>query len=386
MRTVVLLLLATAGTLARAQSPCIAHSISQRWSAERHAPMPTFPSLRGDDEATIPVVFHVVWNTPAENVPGSVLQAMLTRLNTDLSAMNADLSTVRTAFQPVVGSPSVHFCLATTDPAGQPTTGIVRQQTSRTWFDPNTATDDMKTALHGSAAWDPTAYLNIWLCDIASGAPPGGVVEGYAYIATASTVGQWNDGVVLDAAIATQTASRTITHEVGHYLGLLHPWGDGGCGSDDLIPDTPVTDGPTFTCVDPTLVKCGELTQYENFMDHAPCRVFFTADQAARMATVLQGLRGGLLTSPGCAGGTGIASPVAMAPLSIRMASGSLQVEWTGPAQELQVIDPTGRLLFRSKPVGEQGSFPLRGHAAGLYWVRLVQEEATRTERFLMLP
>ena len=35
------------------------------------------------------------------------------------------------------------------------------------------------------------------------------------------------------------TTGKMLVHEVGHYLGLRHIWGDGYCNFDDYIDDTP---------------------------------------------------------------------------------------------------------------------------------------------------
>lgn len=249
---------------------------------------------------SIPVVVHVVWNTPEENVPDEQVHALIDRLNLDYSASNDDLSQVREAFQPVIGNAGISFCLARRDASGQATNGIVRVQTSATWFDPDNDTDKMKTAEFGSVAWAPDRYLNIWICDLTSGAPPNTQYYGYTYLPTPGNVGAWFDGVVLDHVQPLQPGDHTATHETGHYFGLLHPWHGGGCNSTDLVDDTPVTDTPTMSCTNPTLVKCSELTQYENFMDYGLCKCMFTQGQSERMTGVVNGLRASLLESDGC--------------------------------------------------------------------------------------
>lgn len=309
-----ILLLAAVWPLAGfTQDHCISRTITERWLQQhgkhvdlaQEAAQLEAQGYRGSGAMTIPVVVHVVWNTAAENVPDLVVTNVLDQLNDDYQALNSDYGNVRPVFAPLRANPNIDFCLATVDPDGNPTTGIVRQQTSKTWFDPDNETDDMKFSQFGSPAWNTQHYLNIWICDITSGATGGLVTAGYAYLPVGGMVGSPIDGLVLDRTYGTGLGDRTATHEVGHYLGLDHPWGNGNCSPGDGISDTPATDSPTFTCTNTSLMKCNTLTQYENFMDYSNCTMMFTNGQAAVMTGVLNGVRSQLLTSNGCQGGSG---------------------------------------------------------------------------------
>lgn len=296
---------------ALAQERCVSRTITERWLAE-HDRSTDIAHLvanapRGQARGgllTIPVVVHVVWNTPAENVPDAVILDMIDQMDLDYQAMNADFDDVRPAFAGDRANVQLTFCLANTDPNGQPTTGITRTQTTETWFDPIAETNDMKSAPKGIAPWDPEHYLNIWICDISSGATGNLVTAGYAYLPYDGMVGSDIDGLVVDHIYGTDPGNRTATHEVGHYLGLDHPWGDHDCAMNDGLEDTPPTDDPTFSCSDPGLMRCpGSLTMYENFMDYSSCTMMFTHDQADLMAGILTSDRAGLLNSNGCGGG-----------------------------------------------------------------------------------
>ena len=260
---------------------------------------------KGGGNPVIPVVVHVVWNTAAENIPDATITGMIAQMNLDYSEQNSDVTNVRATFVGVVANAGIQFCLATIDPNGNPTTGIVRTNTTETWFDPDNETNDMKYNPQGDPAWDPDSYLNIWICDISSGQGGGGVTTGYAYLPVGGIVGTGDDGLVLDFDYAFNPGSRTATHEAGHYLGLQHPWGDnGGCVDDDGFTDTPDTDGPTFSCFPTNQMSCSVLTQYENFMDYADCSLMFTDDQGVYMNGIIAGVRSSLLGSNGC-GSTG---------------------------------------------------------------------------------
>ncbi|HRH69939.1 MAG TPA: GEVED domain-containing protein [Flavobacteriales bacterium] len=303
-----------------AQRTCGSHAFTQRYlerqglSTDLLAAMPHRQPVQRGGTFTIPVVVHVVYNNSAENVTTGSIQAIIDELNEDYSASNSDIGSVRASFTNSVANVGFQFCLAQVDPNGNATTGIVRHQTTETWFDPDTETDEMKFAPIGSPAWDPSSYLNIWICDISSGAGGSTITVGYAYLPFGGVVGSDIDGLVIDYDYGTQVGARTATHEIGHYFGLLHTFDDdGNCVNSDGFTDTPTSNSPTFSCSNTNLVKCGVLTQYENFMDYSDCTVMFTDQQAAYMADILGNEREGLLLNNACSGPvTGLCIPTSV--------------------------------------------------------------------------
>ncbi|MEO8590802.1 MAG: GEVED domain-containing protein [Flavobacteriales bacterium] len=297
---------------------CAATRITQRYLAEQGLPtdvlhaLPQVSNVQRGGIYTVPVVVHVLWNTAAENVPDAAIVAIINEMNADYSQSNSDLSGVRATFTGVIGNVGFQFCLAQIDPNGNATTGITRNQTTETWFDPDTETNDMKAPPTGVSPWDPDHYLNIWVCDITSGATGGTITVGYAYLPTGGIVGSNIDGLVIDYDYGLDVGGRTATHEIGHYFGLMHTFDDNGaCVNADGFADTPTTNSPTFSCANTGLIKCGVLTQYENFMDYSSCTAMFTDQQAAYMAGVLTGVRSSLLDADLCGGPTGPCVPTA---------------------------------------------------------------------------
>lgn len=331
---------------------------------------------RGGGAVTVSVVVHVVWNTPAENVPDATIIAVIDQLNADFNAQNADLAFVRTMFQPSVANSEVMFCLAQTDPSGNTTSGITRTETSENWFDPQNEADDMKDPPDGIAAWDPSTYLNIWICDISSG---GGNTAGYAYLPVGGIPGSSVDGLVLDVDLGLGPGNRTATHEAGHYLGLLHPWGvDGNCTDDDGFADTPLTSGPTLSCFDTTWQTCGVPVQYENFMDYSACRVMFTGEQAACMNAILDTLRTGLADGIAC--GNVAVNETGNPAVQI----GMTQDAWiispsSGTPWQAAVFDPRGRELLRTAMLTGPSLVPRPIGAPGIHLIRVVQGTAVHT-------
>lgn len=249
----------------------------------------------------IPVVIHVVWNDPVENISDAQIQTQLDVLNDDFRKRNADTTFIPGVFQPLAADIEIEFVLAQRDTLGAPTTGINRIQTTIDEFG-----NFNPAALQAVPPWDTTAYLNIYICEITN----GGFILGYA-TRPGMPLGGF-DGIVMDyryfGTIGTvqppYDLGRTLTHEVGHYLNLLHIWGDnGGCSDDDLVNDTPSQEFPNYGCNTHPLNSCSSDDMFMNYMDYGddPCLVMFTQGQKMRMLAALNGPRASLLTSPALA-------------------------------------------------------------------------------------
>ncbi len=231
---------------------------------------------------TIPVVVHVVWNTTAENISNAAVNGLITILNEDYSRTNADASQTPAAWQSIASATDVQFCLAQRDPAGNPSTGIVRVQTTQTSF---TSDDKVKfNSQGGSDAWPTTQYFNIWICDLAGGL--GGYGEFPSGTPT-NTFGNVTDYTLVGGYVAT--------HECGHCFNLFHIWGDdgGACTGSDAVSDTP-------NQADATNANCGTYPMtdacqtaapgimFMNYMDYTwGCTNLFTQGQAARVNAVV---------------------------------------------------------------------------------------------------
>ncbi len=257
------------------------------------------PNRVVDGIITIPVVFHVVYKSATENISEAQLLSQITVLNEDFRRTNTDADNTWSQASDV----EIEFCLATVDPNGNATNGITRTSTTVPNFTDN---DNVKhNATGGKNAWPASDYLNIWVCDI------NGFL-GYAQFPGGSPS---TDGVVIDYQYigTTGTASypfdlgRTTTHEVGHWLNLRHIWGDGGCGVDDFVADTPESDAPNYGC-SPSHVSCGTTDMVQNYMDYSDdnCMNLFTLGQRNRMRAIFEpgGFRASLLNSNACGNGT----------------------------------------------------------------------------------
>lgn len=250
-----------------------------------------------NERRVIPVVVHIIHNgTPlgsGANIPDSQIFEQIRILNEDFRRLNADAVNTPLEFQPVAGDANIEFVLAKQDPNGLPTTGIVRLQGSKTVYSP-----DDGVLIGQLSQWNPQEYLNIWVLPLVQ------PYIGYASFPVSdlpglnfSPVPAIMDGVTIDYRFfgkggnaSSASLGRTATHEVGHFFGLRHIWGDGGCGVDDFVSDTPLQDASNTSCTaNLTRFSCGVSNMVQNYMDYTPdpCMNLFTKGQIERFDVVL---------------------------------------------------------------------------------------------------
>jgi hypothetical protein len=291
-----------------------------------------FQTGQRDGVLQIPVVFHVVYNNAAQNLPDSVLQSQIEVLNEDYRRLNLNANETRDIFLPVAADAEIEFYLADIDPEGNPSNGIVRTETERSGFaldlfsQVNTLDEVKSSTTGGSDAWDTEHYLNVWVCNIEESIlgqvfglayPPDGTPnwpDGSAEPSEAvsgvivhyTTVGRNNPSANLDG-VSGNNLGRTLTHETGHYFGLRHIWGDGffnGCSADDGLMDTPNCSAASSQTCNFNANTCADSPinfpdMVENYMDYSneSCLNMFTQEQVDMMRFVITELRPGLIAS-----------------------------------------------------------------------------------------
>lgn len=248
----------------------------------------------------LPVVVHVIHNgenvgTDA-NISERQILSQLETLNEDFRKLNENqVSQLPSGFRSLAADTRIQFVLARQNPEGLPTSGITRTQGSRSVYNPTTDDFELKSLIH----WSPDDYINIYV------APLSNPYIGYAQFPETDKLAGLDqglsvaqtDGVVIDYRYFGQGGSavsgsrgRTATHELGHYFGLRHIWGDGDCDRDDYVEDTPPADGEHTGCPTDNPQSCGTPDMYQNYMDYTDdrCMSLFTQGQAERMEVVLQ--------------------------------------------------------------------------------------------------
>lgn len=263
---------------------------------------------------TIPVVVHVVYNTSIQNISDAQIASQILSLNNDFRLLNSNAAYIPAPFKSVAADVRIQFVLAKFDAMGRPTNGIVRRSTNKVSFKSDDAVK--YTAAGGSDSWDASHYLNIWVCN------QEGNSLGYSSVPGSQPD---RDGVVINYNVFGTTGvlkapfnkGRTATHEIGHWMGLNHIWGDSNCGSDD-VDDTPRQKSfnygmPSF----PHLSDCsvnGYGDMFMNYMDLTDDAGMnmFTNGQKIKMRSLfaLNGLRNEMLNSKGIGEGQIAGAPL----------------------------------------------------------------------------
>lgn len=278
----------------------------------------------------IPVVIHIIHDgdpvnttsgTKTENISDAQAMSQIQVLNEDFRRMVGTPGGVNSTG--VAVDVEINFVLAKTNPDGEATNGIIRHvltppNNTTPWTNDDWETDaDVETAKINTQ-WDPNQYMNMWcfkfgglslnqggmdgllgfaqfptgsgLPGLPSNEPANtdGVTAGYQYFGTDDE----DDGsFIIDAPY---NKGRTMTHEVGHFLGLRHIWGDtSSCGNNDYCADTPDATGSNSGC-NKNLDSCPAdglgNDMVENYMDYTndTCMDTFTADQKTRMIAVME--------------------------------------------------------------------------------------------------
>ena len=255
----------------------------------------------------IPIVFHILHGGGPENISEEQVFDAVEVLNRDFRKLNADVNNVHSSFQGITADIEIEFELATIAPNGQCFKGITRTLSTTAWNETNKINDvRYGNDVSGSSglAWAPNKYLNIFVTVDIGGA------AGYTYRPTTNTSVGRNSIYLLHNYVGrigtgSENRSRILTHEVGHWLNLLHTWGSGNdpglannCNNDDFVNDTPNTWGWT-TCnvngisCDGVNKPVGTVDNVENYMEYSYCSKMFTAGQKTRMRAAATSTNGG---------------------------------------------------------------------------------------------
>lgn len=254
---------------------------------------------------SIPLVVHVLHNGEPVGTGANISDA---QVMSQVTVMNED-------FRMIMGTPGestqggvdveVEFVMAQRTPDGCPTNGINRVNICQ---DGTNQADVQFWKIQTN--WDPSKYMNMWsskyVGDLAGilgyaqfpGGPGAtdGVSAGHTYFGSSD----YDDGTFNTSP--PYDKGRTMTHEVGHYLGLFHTFQGGCSGVGDEIDDTPAVASPNFGCP-PNNISCGSRDMVENYMDYTDdtCMNTFTQGQKDRVQAVLAAFvnRSTLATSDG---------------------------------------------------------------------------------------
>lgn len=254
----------------------------------------------------IPVVVHIIHNYGNDYVADSQIYGMMKRINDVYNKRNtAQLNTVIPTWREYIANMRFTFKLATIDPRGNPTNGIIRHYS----YQANGGDEAAKLD-----PWPSDRYMNIWTesfigRNVDAG---GGIVLAYATYPSSGAANPYSDGLIsrADATGTGGALDNTLEHEIGHYLNLPHTWGNGQVGvacGDDGVDDTPPTKGHFSTCPlydtvcalgytknyvnaagTPVIIDFPDTTNVQNIMDYSNCTAMFTIGQSMRMRAALE--------------------------------------------------------------------------------------------------
>lgn len=253
----------------------------------------------------VQVVVHVIHNGEAlgqgTNIPDAQIRSQIEVLNEDFNRLNADAANTPSEFQGRAGNLAIEFVLAQQDASGIPSNGINRVKGSKSGW---TIQDNQELKSH--SYWPSLHYLNIWVCNLTD-------YLGFTQFPVSTLPGVENsstnaltDGIIISYKTfgsseagnfdldPSYNKGRTTTHEMGHFFGLRHLWGEkDDCTGTDYVDDTPLQTRATEGCPTHPQKQCvnsNENTMFQNFLDFTDddCLNLFTKGQVERMRIVLE--------------------------------------------------------------------------------------------------
>ena len=260
----------------------------------------------------IPLVFHVIHNGGVENISSDQIRDAVAILNRDFRLQNADANTVQSTFSGMPADIEIEFQLATKAPNGQCFSGITRTQSPLTNSGAN-GQNQVSAIIAGNdvynGTWPGNKYLNIFVVNDADGAA-GYTTNPSNWSGSSMTNGIWVLHDYVGSIGTSDTySSRTLTHEVGHWLNLDHLWGNNNnpgnassCSQDDAVDDTPRCIGVTSCNLNSNTCSNDAIDGYwtsdvidnvENYMEYSYCNKMFTTGQKNRMRSALMSSVGG---------------------------------------------------------------------------------------------
>ena len=251
--------------------------VNQRAEAHKH----TLKKKR-NKKRIIPVVVHIIHNNGPANLPDEMVKNAINRLNIDFQTENLDTADVKPVFKDRIADFNYEFRLAGNDPNGNCTDGITRTESSLT--NNQLILNRIQEYPNETRfpAWNPDEYLNIWVVRSIYDRDPNSEIAGQAHFPFPLHHSK-ADGIIIRAD-NMNGQDRTLTHEVGHYIGLYHPFYR-GCYDGDEVEDTPpVADRDRIvSCNTETNCPNDDLPDMtHNYMDYTTCHSMFTKGQKKR--------------------------------------------------------------------------------------------------------
>lgn len=397
------------------------------------------------DTTSVALVFHLMPLPGGATLPGTAdLQAQIDRLNTDffapehpylsesyqhpsllfdtlgnITGTQADVQSYlheadqKEGFAQHAGLPLIRFCLASTDPNGQPTGGVIYPTaTARVW---SIGDSLCHSEFGGSAPWHTMRYCNIWIARL---------TDNYAGYAQLPGGPEETDGIVIDDRFFARAVSdttnpyrlgKTLSHLMGSYLNLYELWNDYLPCGDDYVEDTPIHNGsnnglPSYGYRHVSTCGGNPVEMISNLMDNSvdSIQYLFTWGQVMRMQATLSenGPRRGLrYTQTACSTNFSVVpGPVDRSDLAEtndkddftlqvypNPATGSFTIEIQSVQEataQIQIHNTFGSLIYHQSELLPAGVFrrhiDASGWYPGFYAISIITRDKRVTRKILM--
>jgi len=239
------------------------------------------------DTFYIPIVFHNLYFDKDDSITIAEIDLILFNINNDFNKKTYDqYNNVH------LNNLKIRFIKATKNPAGQFSSCVNYKKINKYL----NAEEAKKNEKGGINSWPFYYYLNIWIIK---------TKNNLLGTSTFPNIIDSNDGIVINYQIFKKinnnnfnyNQGKVLTHEIGHWLGLIHIWGDDennadNCIGSDYVDDTPNQDLPNYDCTS-SIPKCDTIELYNNYMDYTEdsCKDSFTPGQIDRMKKYLNNNR-----------------------------------------------------------------------------------------------
>ena len=363
------------------------------YSEQVHIILNNLPEYNSTERAIveIPVVVHIVYRLEEDNISDEQVFEQIEILNEAFNGQALTDADIPSEFLQSVAAVNFKFCLANTDPDGNPVSGVTRKEVEtinigsldRIYYD----------AQGGVDAWDTDRYINIWVAEtnkdiIGKASFPGiGPEEEQGIVMDVQYFGGPNSLNYDDRYLG----GKSLIHEMGHYFGLQHLWGStvSDCASDDGIEDTPITGTTYVNSCQLNGVSCGSVDMTGNYMMYSSddCLHYFTKGQRSLMHNVLATYRNGLRSTNITCTPTEEESEVLDFKLVSKGSKGlvfDIEGQGLGTALEASLYDLSGKLIWSNQQIIDQEFFylPMKNKSPGVYVIVLNNASSFSAQKF----